>query len=174
MKGKDVVLGILNHSSRTGYEINNILKNQLSYFYDGTFGMIYPTLRKLESEGKITKKVIAQDGKPSKKVYAITQKGKDEFRRYMISEMNPESVKSDFLLRMYFGEDILCKEQIISLIDKELDYKVSQLSVMKNNYDKWKNSGMQKLQEITLQYGILYYENSIEFLKQKRSELLDD
>lgn len=47
MNGRDVVLGILNGSDRTGYEINDILKTRLSYFYDGTYGMIYPTLRKL-------------------------------------------------------------------------------------------------------------------------------
>ena len=55
MQGRDIILGILERNNRTGYEINDILKNQLSYFYDGTYGMIYPTLRKLEKEGKIKK-----------------------------------------------------------------------------------------------------------------------
>ena len=82
MKGRDVVLGILNNSPRTGYEINDILKNQLSYFYDGTLGMIYPTLRKLETEGKVKKEQISQDDKPNKKVYSITSKGKEEFKKY--------------------------------------------------------------------------------------------
>ncbi|OYS83127.1 PadR family transcriptional regulator, partial [Limosilactobacillus reuteri] len=42
MKGRDVILGILRNKPRTGYEINDILQNQISYFYDGTYGMIYP------------------------------------------------------------------------------------------------------------------------------------
>ena len=53
MRGRDVILGILNLSPKTGYEINDVLKNQLSFFYDGTYGMIYPTLRKLEAEEMI-------------------------------------------------------------------------------------------------------------------------
>ena len=37
MKGRDVILGILSRKERTGYDIKNILANQLSYFYDGTY-----------------------------------------------------------------------------------------------------------------------------------------
>lgn len=75
MKGRDVILGILSQSEKTGYEINDILQNRLSYFYDGTYGMIYPTLRKLEQEGLVSKKIIVQTGKPNKNVYSITPAG---------------------------------------------------------------------------------------------------
>ena len=39
MQGKDIILGILSRKERSGYEINDILQNQLSYFYDGTYGI---------------------------------------------------------------------------------------------------------------------------------------
>lgn len=170
MKGRDVVLGILNNSPRTGYEINDILKNQLSYFYDGTLGMIYPTLRKLEAEGKIKKEQILQDDKPNKKVYSITDEGKKEFKSYMLSEVDPESIKSDFLLRLYFGKDFLSDEQVTALIEQEINRKMQQLLFIKSNFNKWNQQGMQELQEITVEYGISYYENAIKFLEKKKSE----
>lgn len=172
MQGRDVILGILNLSSKTGYEINDVLKNQLSFFYDGTYGMIYPTLRKLESEGMIEKKQVIQDGKPNKNVYSITDTGKKEFKKYMDSDVVPESIKSDFLLRLYFGRDDLSNDQIVTLFSQEIERKQKQLSFIRENFEQWKEKGMQELQEITLEYGISYYENAIKFLKEKRNEFL--
>lgn len=173
MKGRDVILGILNHAPRTGYEINDILKNQLSYFYDGTFGMIYPTLRKLESEGKIKKEQVIQKDKPNKKIYSITKKGRDDFEKYMLSNVDPESIKSDFLLRLYFGEDIFSKEQIINLFDQEIKRKQQQLDFIQKNASNWEERGMEELQKITLEYGISYYKNAINFLREKKKDLIN-
>lgn len=172
MRGRDVILGILNLSPRTGYEINDVLKNQLSFFYDGTYGMIYPTLRKLESEGMIEKKQVIQNGKPNKNVYSITNAGKEKFKEYMTSNVIPESIKSDFLLRLYFGRGSLSNNQIIDLFSHEIESKKKQLEFIRKNYNHWKEEGMGELQEITLEYGISYYENAIKFLEEKINRFL--
>lgn len=52
MKGRDVILGILRNKPQIGYEINNVLKNQIFYFYDGTYGMIYPILKNWNMKAK--------------------------------------------------------------------------------------------------------------------------
>lgn len=97
MKGREVILGILQKKSRLGYEINDILQNQISYFYDGAYGMIYPTLKKLEKEGKVEKQTIIQDDKPNKNVFSVTSKGKDELKEYLNSDDMNEVFKSEFL-----------------------------------------------------------------------------
>ncbi|WP_054689692.1 PadR family transcriptional regulator [Fructilactobacillus florum] len=56
MKGKDIILGLLKtRGPLTGYEINEILQDQLNHFYVGSYGMIYPTLKKLENSGFVKK-----------------------------------------------------------------------------------------------------------------------
>lgn len=55
MKGKEIVLGILQDGPRTGYEINEVIQTRINHFFDGTFGMIYPTLKKLEKDGLVAK-----------------------------------------------------------------------------------------------------------------------
>lgn len=171
MQGRDVILGILNLSPKTGYEINDMLKNQLSFFYDGTYGMIYPTLRKLESEGMIEKKQIIQNGKPNKNIYSITDTGKKEFEKYMASDVAPESIKSDFLLRLYFGQNNLSNEQVMELFSQEIERKKRHLAFIRKNYDQWKKRGMGELQEITLEYGVSYYDNAIKLLEKKQKQL---
>ena len=48
MKGRDVVLGLLMGKELSGYDIKIVFEDVFTHFFDGSFGMIYPTLRQLE------------------------------------------------------------------------------------------------------------------------------
>ena len=79
MNNEQIILGLLYKHSRTGYELNEVFKNIFSHFYDASFGMIYPTLRRLEKNGLVSKKMVVQSGRPNKNQYAITEEGKRVF-----------------------------------------------------------------------------------------------
>ena len=132
MQGKDVVLGLLNNKELTGYEIKEIFESQLKYFFDGSFGMIYPLLRKLEKQGFIKKRRVLQTNKPNKNVYSITSAGKKEFHNYLASETADEVYKSDFLMRLYFGRN-LKKEKNRELIQLEISKKENNLDELTRN-----------------------------------------
>lgn len=169
MQGKDVVLGLLNNKELTGYEIKEIFESQLKYFFDGSFGMIYPLLRKLEKQGFIKKRRVLQTNKPNKNVYSITSAGKKEFHNYLASETADEVYKSDFLMRLYFGRN-LKKEKIRELIQLEISKKENNLDELTRNYEKWKTNGMDSLQEITYKYGISYYQTALKVLREALKE----
>lgn len=170
MQGRDIILGILERNNRTGYEINDILKNQLSYFYDGTYGMIYPTLRKLEKEGKIKKEKIVQNDKPNKNVYSITDMGIEEFKEYLDSSIQDDIYKSDFLMRLFFGNS-LSNQEIIRAIKQEIQRKNEKIDQLTVNYKKWKKNGMSKTQEITVKYGIAQYTAIVQMLTKELNTL---
>ena len=44
-----------------------------------------------------------QEGKPNKKMYFITDAGREEFYQYMQTDVEKDVLRSDFLMRMYFG-----------------------------------------------------------------------
>ena len=85
MTGKDIILGLLIEKSRSGYEINEVFETVFRYFYKTSYGMIYPTLRRLEKERLVEKNVVIQEGKPNKNIYNITKKGIEEFHCYLKS-----------------------------------------------------------------------------------------
>ena len=66
MTGKDIILGLLLEKSRTGYEINEVFDSVFRHFYKTSYGMIYPTLKRLSQDGLVTKEVVIQNGKPNK------------------------------------------------------------------------------------------------------------
>ena len=173
MKGRDVILGILQKKPRTGYEINDILQNQISYFYDGTYGMIYPTLKKLEKEGKVEKKAIIQSDKPNKNVFSITDEGKDELNKYLNSNNASEVFKSDFLMKLFFGENFN-RQQVIKLINNEIENKEEQIRKLTTSLEHWEDKGIGKLQKITVGYGLTEYGAVVEYLKEQLKILEDD
>jgi DNA-binding PadR family transcriptional regulator len=101
---QDVILGLLQKRSYTGYEMKHVFETVFSFFFDASFGTIYPTLSKMEQLGYITKESILQDNRPNKNVYTITLPGKEKFAEYLKSPIEKETVRSDFHMRMFFGE----------------------------------------------------------------------
>jgi DNA-binding PadR family transcriptional regulator len=132
--------------------------------------MIYPILRKLEKDGLIQKKHVVQDLKPNKNIYSITELGKKEFMTYLNSKTVEETFKSDFLMRMYFGQD-LDRDKVISFVEQEITRKKTNLSELTDNYERWTDNGMNSFQEITFMYGIAYYKSEIEVLDKALEQL---
>jgi PadR family transcriptional regulator AphA len=99
MSVRGLCLAILSGGDATGYEIRKeSTEGRFSYFDDASFGSIYPALARLEAEGMVTVREEPQAGKPSRKVYSITQAGRDEFIRSLCEPQAPDTFKSPFLL----------------------------------------------------------------------------
>ncbi|MDA7027348.1 PadR family transcriptional regulator [Bacillus sp. CLL-7-23] len=171
MKGKHVILGLLMEKEDSGYDINETLKTVFSHFYDGSYAMIYPTLRKLEKEGEIEKKVVIQEGKPNKNVYSITQKGIQEFDKFLQSPIKDDVLQSDFHVRMYFGEYVT-NEQVMDWIQKEIDAKMALINQLEENYMKWKPN-LTETQKISFDMGIALYRSQIDVLNEKLTIFID-
>jgi DNA-binding PadR family transcriptional regulator len=164
MKTEDVVLGILNEKSHTGYEIVEKIKTIFSYFFDGSYGSIYPVLHKLEAKGRVTKEVIVQEGKPNKNIYSITESGKEEFTKYLHSSVQAEVMKSDFLMRLYHG-NCLPEEQMEQIIEEEINRKRQLIEELESHFEVWKEN-MTPYQVLCCQIGIESYRSEIEILKK--------
>lgn len=94
-----IILSMLRHGPIHGYElkqrIRKVTLNELSN------NSLYPALRRFELSGTATKSVEAQDGRPARNVYEITERGREQFRS-MISTLPPELASNDeeFLVRV--------------------------------------------------------------------------
>ncbi len=70
------ILGLLAEKSRHGYEIEKVIKERgYRAWTDIGFSSIYYILNRLEDKGLIESKMIDIEGKPSRRVYSITEDG---------------------------------------------------------------------------------------------------
>ena len=169
MTGSDIILGLLMEKSRTGYEIKEVFETIFSHFYGGSYGMIYPTLKKLQNQGLVEKEVIFQDGKPNKNVFTITENGKIQFYNYLGTSISPESRESEFLVRMYLGEHVK-KEVLISWIEDEIQKKKELIAQLKRDFKNWE-SNMTFSQKLSYEIGIRQYQVEVDLLNEKIAEI---
>lgn len=117
-KTKYALLGVLNTMSGSGYDIKKFCDSSISHFWNENYGHIYPVLQKMEKEGLITKQVEQTEGRPSKNVYSITEKGREELKNWLLSPIENEPHRSELLLKIFWSKDIPVKN-IIENIENE-------------------------------------------------------
>ncbi|MDD9270736.1 helix-turn-helix transcriptional regulator [Paenibacillus sp. GCM10023248] len=164
MNSQDVILGTLMNRSLTGYEIKQLFETLFSYFYSSSYGTIYPMLHRMEKEGLLTKESVAQDGKPNKNVYTITERGKEQFNGYLDSPIESDSVKSDFLMRLFFGE-FVSKDTVIAWLEKAYLHVEEQLQQLKDMRLRFKDD-MQPSQVICIQIGMKEYQAKLDAIQE--------
>lgn len=106
MSHRYLILGLLTERPMTGYDIKKQVTVSLSVITNASYGTLYPTLHKLLEEGAVDVDEIPQKGRPSKKVYRITQAGRAELARWLRQPAAADQVKREFLLKLYLAKDL--------------------------------------------------------------------
>ena len=98
------LLGLLNYSSNTGYDLAKMFEESINYFWHAQSSQIYRELHRLELNGWVTSESIIQEGKPNKRVYSITEEGQSAFVKWM-NTPGPlfENPHTPLLMYMMFG-----------------------------------------------------------------------
>ncbi|MFQ5409771.1 MAG: PadR family transcriptional regulator [Anaerolineales bacterium] len=104
MSLRHTLLGFLSYGPMTGYDLKKFMDNSTQHFWHAQLSQIYPTLKRMESDGLVESMVLPQEGKPNKKVYSITVAGRDVLMNWLRSattELPP--AKEPNLLRLFFS-----------------------------------------------------------------------
>ncbi len=121
MDARSVCLAVLTKGDASGYEIRkNIVEGPFSNMTQASFGSVYPALRKLDAEGLVECREQAQDNRPDKKVYRITQRGKLALLDELASAPGEDRLRSEFLFRMCFAH-LLPVRFVEAMIDTHAD-----------------------------------------------------
>jgi DNA-binding PadR family transcriptional regulator len=115
------LLGLLNYRPTTGYQLKKAFKESIYFFWNATLPQIYRTLNQMEKKGWLTAVIEHQDGKPSRKVYKLTNKGLKEFRRWLKEPSEVPQRKNPMMLKIFFGNQ-MDKDQLVSHIQKMIEY----------------------------------------------------
>lgn len=112
-KSKFAVLGILTIGPSSGYDLKKFTENNLSHFWSESYGNLYTLLKRMHEQRLVTRRAYKQEGKPDRIVYSITDKGREEFGRWLAEPFEPESIRSELLLKLFFGNH-LPREQVVA------------------------------------------------------------
>ncbi|TQW48753.1 helix-turn-helix transcriptional regulator [Clostridioides difficile] len=93
-----IILGFLMEKELSGYDLKQIMSESTSYFFDASFGSIYPALKRLETKGYIHYHEVI-DGNKLKKLYSITNTGKEVFLEWLKKPINFSKTNRELLAK---------------------------------------------------------------------------
>ena len=97
----NIILGLLLLRSRTIYQLRDRISKGLDMMYSSSMGSIQAALKKLLGGGYIDYEEALENGK-YKKVYRITEKGKQYFTEWVNSPPEPQGIRCPGLVKLYF------------------------------------------------------------------------
>jgi len=98
------VLGLVARTSKSGYDISRTFEKARYLFWNESYGQIYPALKKLHERGLVTRHREERDVGPTKKIYTLTDEGRDELARWLRKPPGTTSMRDEIALRVSFGE----------------------------------------------------------------------
>lgn len=97
----NIILGLLLLSSRTIYQLRERIDKGLNLMYSSSMGSIQAAIKKLLNCGYIQYEEAVENGK-YKKIYSITDSGKQNFIEWISTPMEIQSSKNPELAKLYF------------------------------------------------------------------------
>ncbi len=161
---RTLCLGVLTLHDSTGYEIKKMCQEgALCHFLEASFGSIYPALNKMCEEGLVTFRSESQEKRPDKKIYSITDKGRDVFQKSLLIDPLEDKYRSDFLFISLFAH-LLDKEHMKRLIDQQIEYYRQRVKELKRSMSETQSPGAQFVSG----FGEVTTKTIIDYLEQQR------
>ena len=102
----EVLLGLLTIEPMSGYDLGLTIRGSVGHFWNESYGQIYPNLKKMAGDGFVTAKTERQKGKPDRRIYSITKKGRQRLTEWLAVPPQAEIPRNELLLKLFFGEQV--------------------------------------------------------------------
>jgi DNA-binding PadR family transcriptional regulator len=155
MDVRSIILGFLTQQSMTGYELRKFFSLSFSFFSGLSYGSIYPALKKLESEGLISMEMQVQNGAPNRKVYTVTERGREEFLASIREPFPLEQQRYNFLMHLFFFA-YLPPEERIKLATEHLR-SVEKVRESLKSVAPEVEKGADRFQLLTFRFGLRFF-----------------
>jgi DNA-binding PadR family transcriptional regulator len=131
------MLGLLTYGPMNGYNLKKIFDKSIAHVWAASLSQIYRELSSLEKKGYVTSIIQKQDDGPDKRIYNITDFGRESFQNWLknFPEQTSFYQRDEFMLRIFFGSRLEKKEII-----KEFENFISQKRNHLQTLNKIKNT----------------------------------
>lgn len=154
-KSRFAILGLLAREPATGYDIRKLVEQTLSHFWSESYGQIYPILNQLARQGSASRKVQRQNGKPDRRVYSITSKGREEVARWLNDPAEFQVERNETLLKLFFGIE-LEPDESAKHIERYRDHHLQSLELYNDLEQKLEQEAMSAEERTRLQLTLAH------------------
>lgn len=135
MSLKIAILGLLSIKPSTGYDIKTDFKNSINFIWNSDLTQIYKTLSEMIDENLVSSTTVHQNGKPSKKVYEITETGREQLRHWLLKPLKQKNQRNQDLLKFFFLGHLSNEEMLENLkhMKQGIEMNLAALSIVEQS-----------------------------------------
>jgi PadR family transcriptional regulator AphA len=172
MDVKTVCLGMLTDGEASGYDLKKEFESSFGHFFAAGYGSIYPALNALARDGLVECRHIPQEGKPDRKVYNITELGREHLLAALGNPCPSHKIRSEFLATMCFSH-LMSREQIETVLDS----RVTEMNEYLQLFKEFETSCMEDWPpgaRFVLGFGRTMMETMRDYIAENRDMLVED
>ncbi len=178
MSIRHAILGFLSWKSFSGYELKRRFSDALSFHWSGNNNQIYGALIELHAQGLVSIEVQQQEKRPAKKLYTITDQGRQELQSWLESEPELPVLRSDFTTRLAWAASLGAagREQFVDGYAQALEAHILMCEERsRRNPEQPARSDLEKaLWEAADRHSLEFYRAELTWLGEIRKILIAD
>jgi PadR family transcriptional regulator AphA len=100
MSLRNVLLVYLASGASSGYDIAKGFRGSFGYLWNASHQQIYRDLATLHAEGLLACEPRAQEGKPDRKLYRLTENGRNAMQAFLATPARPPKYNDAFMVKV--------------------------------------------------------------------------
>jgi DNA-binding PadR family transcriptional regulator len=121
MSLEHAILGFLNYRPMSGYDLKKIFDTSVRHFWPADQSQIYRTLNRLTENGWAEMEKIEQESRPARKEYSITDAGREELQKWLLTPLPFGDNRSAPLIQVFFAGQ-LSDEDVLAMFERVADF----------------------------------------------------
>ncbi|MFC9999703.1 PadR family transcriptional regulator [Nocardia sp. NPDC127526] len=90
----------LTERASSGYDLARRFDKSIGFFWNATHQQIYRVLKRMEEQGWVTAEAVAQEGRPDKKVYTVSEAGREELTRWIAEPIDIAPMRNELGVKL--------------------------------------------------------------------------
>ena len=126
MSLRDAVLAALLEGESSGYDLAKDFDASVANFWPATPQQLYRELDRLTEQGLIQARIVQQERRPNKRMYSLTEAGRDAIRHSTAKAPRPSVIRDELLVKVQ-ASDAGDLEAVRGFIRERLEWAVAKV-----------------------------------------------
>jgi PadR family transcriptional regulator, regulatory protein AphA len=163
------VLGLLARQPMSGYDIKRCFESFGWLIHSPSFGSLYPALHALQEDGCLTMQVAEGESGLSRKVYTITESGRQALEKWGHESAEADTSLKTFLMHLMVADTLSC-EALLTHLEQRRSQLSDYQTALKQAGDATGDNG-DLGEQLALDYGRVMAAAETVWLERKLAQL---
>jgi DNA-binding PadR family transcriptional regulator len=126
MSLRDAVLAALLEGESSGYDLAKDFDASVANFWPATPQQLYRELDRMAEQGLIQARIVEQERRPNKRMFSLTEAGRDAIRQFTAKAPKPSVIRDELLVKVQ-ACDAGNLEAVREFIHERLEWAVAKV-----------------------------------------------